>query len=302
MKNTDSSRHLDSLESESIYILRETAAEFERPVILFSGGKDSITLVHLAEKAFYPEKIPFRLLHIDTGHNFIETLEFRDQLVKNKNLDIIIGYVEDAIRSGKVVEEKGKVPSRNAFQSITLLDTIEQYQLDACIGGARRDEEKARAKERFFSVRNEFGEWDPKLQRPEIWNLYNTRIHTGENVRVFPLSNWTEENVWQYIVREQIALPNLYLTHRRECVFLDGIWLPNSPFLHLDEHDRVEEKNVRFRTIGDMSCTAALESTVDSLDGILDELRHIKTTERGTRMDDKRSETAMEDRKKQGYF
>ena len=218
MKSSNS-KHLDALESEAVYIMRETAAEFENPVILFSGGKDSITLVHLAEKAFYPEKIPFRLVHVDTGHNFPETLEFRDKLVAEKNLEIIIGYVEEAIQSGKAQEEKGKVPSRNSFQSITLLETIEKYKFDACIGGARRDEEKARAKERFFSVRNEFGEWDPKLQRPEIWNLYNTKIHLGENVRIFPLSNWTEVDVWQYIAKEKIELPNLYFAHQRECVF-----------------------------------------------------------------------------------
>ena len=302
MNPNHNSKHLDALESEAIYIMREAVAEFKNPAILFSGGKDSITLVHLAEKAFYPEKIPFKLVHIDTGHNFPETLEFRDKLVSEKKANLIIGYVEEAIQSGRAQEEKGKVPSRNSFQSITLLETIEKYKFDACIGGARRDEEKARAKERFFSIRNEFGEWDPKLQRPEIWNLYNTKIHLEENVRIFPLSNWTEIDVWQYIAREKIELPNLYFSHQRDCVFLDGIWLPISPFLNLEQDDRVEQKTIRFRTIGDMTCTAAIESSVNNVDDIVIEISNIKTTERGTRMDDKRSETAMEDRKKQGYF
>jgi sulfate adenylyltransferase subunit 2 len=294
--------HLDQLEAEGIYILREVAAQFDRPVLLFSGGKDSITILHLALKAFHPAKIPFKLVHIDTGHNFPEALEFRDNLVQKYNLDLKIGLVQDCIDRGKAVEEKGKFPSRNSIQTISLLETISHLKADACIGGARRDEEKARAKERIFSVRDVFGAWDPRLQRPELWDLYNGKIHNGENVRVFPISNWTELDVWNYIRRENIELPSLYFSHEREVIWRDGLLFPTSPFIQIEPSDIIEKKVVRFRTVGDMTCTAAVDSQANSLDTIIEEITISKTTERGSRLDDKRSETAMEDRKRGGYF
>lgn len=294
--------HLQQLEAESIYILREVAAQFERPALLFSGGKDSITLVHLALKAFRPGKFPFPLVHIDTGHNFPEALKFRDDLAERIGEKLIVRYVQDSIDQGKAVEEKGKFPSRNAIQTVTLLDTIAEFKFDACIGGARRDEEKARAKERVFSVRDEFGGWDPKLQRPELWNIYNGKIHVGENVRVFPISNWTELDVWEYVRSENIALPSLYFSHKRQIVWRENVVFPVSEFVTLDNTDKVEEKTVRFRTVGDMTCTAAVESEANSLDDIIREIQTSRTTERGSRLDDKRSEAAMEERKRGGYF
>ena len=294
--------YLDQLEAESIHILREVAGQFEKPALLFSGGKDSITLVRLAEKAFRPGKFPFPLLHIDTGHNFIETIDYRDAMVKRLNEKLIVRYVQDSIDQKKVVEQKGKNASRNTLQTVTLLDAIEEFKFDACIGGARRDEEKARAKERIFSVRDEFGQWDPKRQRPELWNIYKGKIHKGENVRVFPISNWTELDVWNYIKKENIALPELYFAHQRKCIMRNGQWMAASDFLNMDQDDVVYEKTVRFRTIGDITCTAAVESTATSIDTIIDEIRTSKTSERGARIDDKQSEAAMEDRKKGGYF
>ena len=294
--------YLDQLEAEAIYILREVAGQFEKPALLFSGGKDSITLVRLAEKAFRPGKFPFPLVHIDTGHNFIETIEYRDNMIKRLGEKLIIGYVQDDIDQGKVVEQKGKNASRNALQTVTLLNTIAKHQFDACIGGARRDEEKARAKERIFSVRDEFGQWDPKRQRPELWNIYNGKIHKGENVRVFPISNWTELDVWNYIRREKIDLPTIYFAHDREVITRNGQLMAASPFLNMDEDDVVENRNVRFRTVGDMTCTAAVESYAFQIDDIIDEIAASKISERGARMDDKVSEAAMEDRKKGGYF
>lgn len=294
--------YLDHLEAEAIYILREVAGQFENPALLFSGGKDSITLVHLAKKAFRPGKFPFPLVHIDTGHNFPETIAFRDWLVEHLGEKLIVGYVQDSIDQGKVIEPKGKNASRNALQTVTLLDTIEKYGFDACIGGARRDEEKARAKERIFSVRDEFGQWDPKRQRPELWNIFNGKINKGENVRVFPISNWTELDVWNYIKRENIAIPSIYFSHEREVVWRNGQWLAAAPCLHIDEEDVVERRYVRFRTIGDMTCTAAISSEASELDDIIAEIKASTMSERGARMDDKVSEAAMEERKKQGYF
>ncbi len=294
--------HLQQLEAESIYILREVASQFERPALLFSGGKDSITLVHLALKAFRPGKFPFPLVHIDTGHNFQEALDFRDALANKIGEKLIVRYVQDSIDQGKAVEEKGKFPSRNAIQTVTLLDTIAEFKFDACIGGARRDEEKARAKERVFSVRDEFGSWDPKLQRPELWNIYNGKIHVGENVRVFPISNWTELDVWEYIRTEKIDLPSLYFSHKRQIVWRENVVFPVSKFITLDNSDKVEEKTVRFRTVGDMTCTAAVESEANHIDDIIREIQISRTTERGSRLDDKRSEAAMEERKRGGYF
>ncbi|EQA35433.1 sulfate adenylyltransferase, small subunit [Leptospira inadai serovar Lyme str. 10] len=294
--------HLQQLEAESIYILREVAAQFERPALLFSGGKDSITLVHLALKAFRPGKFPFPLVHIDTGHNFQEALDFRDRLAEKTGEKLIVRYVQDSIDQGKAVEEKGKFPSRNGIQTVTLLDTITEFKFDACIGGARRDEEKARAKERVFSVRDEFGGWDPKLQRPELWNIYNGKIHVGENVRVFPISNWTELDVWEYIKTENIELPSLYFSHKREIVWRENLIFPVSKFINLDSNDKVEERTVRFRTVGDMTCTAAVESEANSLEDIIREIQTSRTTERGSRLDDRRSEAAMEERKRGGYF
>ena len=294
--------YLDHLEAEAIYILREVAGQFENPALLFSGGKDSITLVHLARKAFHPGKFPFPLVHIDTGHNFQETIDYRDWLVKELGEKLIVGYVQDSIDQGKAVEQKGKNASRNALQTITLLETIEKNGFDACIGGARRDEEKARAKERIFSVRDEFGQWDPKRQRPELWNIFNGKINKGENVRVFPISNWTELDVWNYIKRENITLPSIYFSHKREVVLRNGQWMASAPFLNIDEEDITEFKSVRFRTVGDMTCTAAVDSVAVELDDIIDEIKASTVSERGARMDDKVSEAAMEERKKQGYF
>lgn len=294
--------YLDDLEAEAIYILREVAGQFERPALLFSGGKDSITLVRLAEKAFRPGKFPFPLVHIDTGHNFPETISYRDDMIKRIGEKLIVGYVQDSIDQGKVVEQKGKNASRNALQTVTLLDTIAKYEFDACIGGARRDEEKARAKERIFSVRDEFGQWDPKRQRPELWNIYNGKIHKGENVRIFPISNWTELDVWNYIRRENIPLPSIYFAHQRDVITRNGQLMAAAEALNMDEDDIIMRKNVRFRTVGDMTCTAAVESDAFEMDDIINEISASKISERGARMDDKVSEAAMEDRKKGGYF
>ncbi|BDD05953.1 sulfate adenylyltransferase subunit CysD [Aureibacter tunicatorum] len=294
--------HLKELEAEAIYVLREVAAQFENPALLFSGGKDSIVVSHLARKAFFPARIPFPLVHIDTGHNFPETIEFRDRYVEKIGAKLIVGSVQQSIDEGKVVEEKGFNASRNALQTVTLLDTIETHKFDACIGGARRDEEKARAKERFFSHRDEFGQWDPKNQRPELWNLYNGRHQMGENFRVFPISNWTEMDIWQYILAEGIELPSLYFAHEREIFMRDGVPLAAVDVIPRRDTEVVEKKVVRFRTIGDMTCTGAVFSPADSLEGIIEEVASSRVTERGTRADDKRSEAAMEDRKKQGYF
>ena len=295
--------YLEQLEAESIYIMREVTAQFERPALLFSGGKDSITLVHLAIKAFAPHKIPFPLVHIDTGHNFPEALAFRDQYAKNNGAELIIRKVEDTINLKKLTEPKGKFASRNWLQTHTLLDCIEEFQFDACIGGARRDEEKARAKERFFSVRDEFGQWEPKLQRPELWNIYNGRIHKGENVRVFPISNWTELDVWNYIKKENIPLPSIYFAHNREVIEFENQLIAVSDFIRIDEDDVIVNKKVRYRTVGDMTCTAAVESSADTLDEVVNEIVATRISERGeTRIDDKVTEAAMEDRKKGGYF
>ncbi|MDR2284583.1 MAG: sulfate adenylyltransferase subunit CysD [Sphingobacterium sp.] len=294
--------YLDHLEAEAIYILREVAGQFENPALLFSGGKDSITLVHLAKKAFKPGKFPFPLVHIDTGHNFPETIVFRDWLVGQIGERLIVGSVQDSIDQGRVVEQTGKNASRNALQTVTLLDTIATHGFDACIGGARRDEEKARAKERVFSVRDEFGQWDPKRQRPELWNIFNGKINKGENVRVFPISNWTELDVWNYIKREGIALPSIYFSHSRDVVWRNGQWMASADCLQVDIDDRVEHRSVRFRTVGDMTCTAAVDSLAVELDDIINEIKASTVSERGARMDDKVSEAAMEERKKQGYF
>lgn len=290
------------LEDEAIYIIREVAAQFEKPVLLFSGGKDSITLVRLAQKAFYPGKIPFPLLHVDTGHNFEETIRFRDELVEELGLELIVRYVQDSIDQKKVVEETGKYASRNVLQTVTLLDAIEEFGFDACIGGARRDEEKARAKERIFSVRNDFGEWDAKKQRPELFDMLNGRINLGENVRVFPISNWTELDVWNYIKEEELAIPSIYYSHERETFERDGQILPYSAFMTVSEDETISTRKVRFRTVGDMTCTAAVESTAIAIEDIIDEILSATVSERGARIDDKRSEAAMEKRKQSGYF
>lgn len=295
--------HLKELETESIYIMRETAAQFERPALLFSGGKDSITLVYLAMKAFSPAPIPFPLVHIDTGHNFQEALDYRDALAASTKSTLIVRRVEDTIKSKNLTEQKGKFASRNWLQTHTLLDTIEEFKFDACIGGARRDEEKARAKERIFSVRDEFGQWNPKLQRPELWNIFNGRIHKGENVRVFPISNWTEIDVWNYIRQENIALPSIYFSHQREVISHEGQLIAVSPFITLEDTDIRLIKKVRYRTVGDMTCTAAVESQASTLNEVIDEILASKISERGeTRIDDKQTEAAMEDRKINGYF
>ena len=295
--------YLEELEAESIYIFREIAAQFEKPALLFSGGKDSITLVHLARKAFAPAKIPFPLVHIDTGHNFPEALKFRDELASEVQAQLIVRQVADTIKQKNLTEPKGKFPSRNWLQTYTLLDTIEEFGFDACIGGARRDEEKARAKERIFSVRDEFGQWNPKLQRPELWSIFNGRIHKGENVRVFPISNWTELDIWNYIRAEKIPLPSIYFAHDRDLVDHDGQWVAVSEFVNLDPNDQVIRKKVRYRTVGDMTCTAAVESTADNIDDVIAEIQATRISERGeTRIDDKVTEAAMEDRKKNGYF
>ena len=294
--------HLDELESESIFIFREVVSQFENPVLLFSGGKDSIVLTHLAKKAFYPAKIPFSLVHIDTGHNFDETIDFRDSLVKKMNLNLIVGCVQKAIDSGLVKEEVGINASRNSLQIETLLDCIEKNKIDAAIGGARRDEEKARAKERFFSHRNIFGEWDPKNQRPELWNLFNGKKQNGEHFRIFPISNWTEMDVWEYIKREKIELPSIYFAHNRDCVIRDGVILAKTKFIKQKQNEKVVRMSVRFRTCGDAPITGAIESNANSVQDVINEISQTRTTERGSRADDKRSETAMEQRKKQGYF
>lgn len=294
--------HLKELESEAIYVVREVASQFENPVLLFSGGKDSIVCAHIARKAFYPAKIPFPLMHVDTGHNFPETIEFRDQFIEKIGANLIIASVQDAIDQGKVVEEKGYNASRNGLQTVPLLDAIESNKFDAAMGGARRDEEKARAKERFFSHRDEFGQWDPKNQRPELWNIFNGMKNFGENFRVFPISNWTEMDVWQYVLAEGIELPSLYFSHQRDCFIRDGVVMSQSDFIEQKDDEITKEMTVRFRTIGDMTCTGAVESEADSLEKIIEEVAATRTTERGTRSDDKRSEAAMEDRKKQGYF
>lgn len=294
--------HLKELEAEAIYIIREVAAQFENPAILFSGGKDSITVAHLARKAFYPAKVPFPLVHIDTGHNFPETIEFRDKFINEMGAKLLVGSVQESIDEGKVAEEKGYNASRNGLQTVTLLDTIEKYKFDACLGGARRDEEKARAKERFFSHRDEFGQWDPKNQRPELWNLFNGKKNFGENFRVFPISNWTEMDVWQYILMEGIELPSLYFAHEREVFERDGAIMAKCDFIQQKESENTINKVVRFRTIGDMTCTGAVASEASTLEEIIEEVAASRLTERGTRADDKRSEAAMEDRKKQGYF
>ncbi len=295
--------YLEQLEAESIYIFREVVAQFERPALLFSGGKDSITLVHLAKKAFAPGKIPFPLVHIDTGHNFPEALSFRDELAKEVNANLVVRKVEDTIKQKNLTEPKGKFASRNWLQTHTLLDTIEEFKFDACIGGARRDEEKARAKERIFSVRDEFGQWNPKLQRPELWDTYNGRIHKGENVRVFPISNWTELDIWNYIRKENIPLPSIYFTHEREVIEHEGQLVAVSDFIQIEESDVILKKQVRYRTVGDMTCTAAVESKASTLDEVINEIISTRISERGeTRIDDKVTEAAMEDRKKNGYF
>ncbi len=295
--------YLEQLEAESIDILREVAAQFERPALLFSGGKDSITMVHLAKKAFAPGKIPFPLMHIDTGHNFPEALSFRDQLVAEVDAKLIVRKVEDTIKQKNLTEPTGKFASRNWLQTYTLLDAIEEFKFDACIGGARRDEEKARAKERIFSVRDEFGQWNPKLQRPELWNIYNGRIHKGENVRVFPISNWTELDIWNYIRHREIALPSIYFSHPRQVLLHEGQLVAVSEYVQIDETDELFTKNVRYRTVGDMTCTAAVESNASTLDEVISEIISTRISERGeTRIDDKVTEAAMEDRKKDGYF
>lgn len=295
--------YLDQLEAESIYILREVAGQFERPALLFSGGKDSIVLAHLARKAFFHGKIPFTFVHVDTGHNFQEVLDFRDQLVEQLDVNLVVRKVEDTIKSKKLTEAKGKFPSRNWLQTYTLLDTIEEFEFDACIGGARRDEEKARAKERIFSVRDEFGQWDPKLQRPELWNIFNGKIHKGENVRVFPISNWTELDIWNYIRREKISLPSIYFSHEREVIDFNGQWLANSSHVVLEPEDVITTKKIRYRTVGDMTCTAAVESNAVTIDAVIEEIVATRISERGeTRIDDRVTEAAMEDRKKGGYF
>lgn len=294
--------YLDELESEAVFVLREVAANFETPVILFSGGKDSILLTHLAHKAFYPSKIPFPLLHIDTGHNFPETMKFRDSLVKKLGLQLFVGEVQNSIDKGRVAEESGKNASRNVLQITTLLDTIEENQIDCAIGGGRRDEEKSRAKERFFSHRDEFGQWDPKNQRPELWNLFNAKHNQGEHFRVFPISNWTEMDVWNYIKREKIEIPSLYFAHDRQVVWRNNSWIPVSEFLQIGENEKIEVKKIRFRTLGDITITGGIESDADSLEKIVEEVAVMKQTERGNRADDKRSDNAMENRKREGYF
>lgn len=295
--------NINALENEAIYIIREVAAQFEKPVLLFSGGKDSITLVRLAQKAFWPSKIPFPLMHIDTGHNFPETIEFRDKLVEELGLELIVRNVQDSIDQGKVKEESGRYSSRNSLQTTTLLDAIEEFKFDACIGGARRDEEKARAKERIFSVRDDFGQWDERNQRPELFDMLNGQIELGQNVRVFPISNWTELDVWSYIKEEQIEIPSIYFAHKRKTFLRDGmIWSAEDGIVFREKDEVVEERLIRFRTVGDMSCTAAVLSDAETIDKVVEEIRDSSISERGARIDDKRSEAAMEKRKQQGYF
>lgn len=294
--------YLDELESEAIFVLREVASQFRNPVILFSGGKDSIVVTHLARKAFFPAKMPFALLHVDTGHNFPETMVFRDQLIESLGVRLLVGSVQESIDQGRVAEERGKFASRNVLQITTLLDTIESHQIDCAIGGGRRDEEKARAKERFFSHRDEFGQWDPKNQRPELWNLFNGKHFQGEHFRAFPISNWTEMDVWNYIKRENIAIPSLYFAHERDVIWRNNSWIPVSEYLTLDPRETVIRKKIRFRTLGDITITGGIESDADTLDKIVEEVAAMRQTERGNRADDKRSESAMEDRKRDGYF
>lgn len=294
--------HLRELEAESIFVIREVVAQFERPVMLFSGGKDSIVMFHLAWKAFHPLKVPFPLMHIDTGHNFEETITYRDNLAEKFGIRLIVKYVQDSIDNGRAVEEKGVNASRNVLQTVTLLDAIEEMKFDCAMGGGRRDEEKARAKERFFSHRDEFGQWDPKNQRPELWNLFCGAKHMGEHFRVFPISNWTEMDVWQYILMENIEMPSLYFTHEREVFCRDGAWMATAPFMQLKANEIVETRKVRCRTIGDITCTGVTLSEANSLEDIIQEVAASRVTERGSRADDKRSEAAMEDRKREGYF
>ncbi len=294
--------HIKELEAESIYVLREVFSQFQNPAILFSGGKDSIVVAHLARKAFHPGKIPFPFVHIDTGHNFPETMAFRDKLVQKLGVRLIVGSVQKSIDEGAAAEEKGKNANRNAIQTVTLLDTIEEHGFDACMGGARRDEEKARAKERFFSHRDEFGQWDPKNQRPELWNLFNAKHHHGEHFRVFPISNWTEMDVWQYIMAENIDIPSLYFAHERQVIRRSNTWLPVSDHIQIQDNEEIVTKQIRFRTLGDITITGGEESDADTLAKIIDEVASARKTERGNREDDKRSETSMEDRKKAGYF
>ncbi|MBW6460100.1 MAG: sulfate adenylyltransferase subunit CysD [Bacteroidales bacterium] len=294
--------HLRELESESMFIMREVAAQFERPALLFSGGKDSIVMVHLAKKAFWPAKIPFPLMHIDTGHNFIETMIFRDELVEKLGVQLIVGSVQEAIDTGRVVEETGFEASRNLLQTVTLLDAIARHKIDCALGGGRRDEEKARAKERFFSHRDEFGQWDPKNQRPELWNIFNGKKRVGEHFRVFPLSNWTEMDIWQYIYLENIDIPSLYFTHERQVFVRDGVILADAPFMKKRDAEKVTTMRIRCRTIGDISCTGLSRSEASTLEDIIREIAALRVTERGSRADDLRSESAMEDRKKEGYF
>ena len=294
--------YLDELESEAIYILREVWAQFQNPVIMFSGGKDSILVTHLEKKAFYPAKVRFPLMHVDTGHNFPEAIQFRDDLVEKLGVQLIVGSVQKSIDEGRVTEEKGKNATRNALQITTLLDTIEEHKIDCAIGGGRRDEEKARAKERFFSHRDDFGQWDPKNQRPELWNLLNGKHFEGEHFRAFPISNWTEMDVWNYLLRKEIEIPSLYIAHEREVVWRNGSWIPNSEYLQLGENEEIVTKKIRFRTLGDITITGGIESDADNMEKIVEEVSTMRQTERGNRSDDKRSETAMEDRKKEGYF
>ncbi len=294
--------HLLELESESIFVIREVASQFERPTMLFSGGKDSIVMYHLARKAFWPAKVPFPLMHIDTGHNFQETLEFRDNLMEKTGGKCLVRFVQDTIDQGKVVEETGVNASRNVLQTVTLLDAIEELKFDAALGGGRRDEEKARAKERFFSHRDEFGQWDPKNQRPELWNIFNGKKKMGEHFRVFPLSNWTEMDIWQYIYMDDVEIPCLYYTHKREVFYRDGVWLAAAPFMQLKDNEKAEVRDVRCRTIGDITCTGLTLSKANTLEDIIKEVAVTRITERGGRYDDKRSDAAMEDRKKEGYF
>jgi len=300
--DTATINHLRELENESIYVMREVGAQFENPALLFSGGKDSIVMVHLARKAFWPQKFPFTLAHIDTGHNFEETIVFRDKLVKELDARLVVGSVQSSIDEGKAIEETGFSASRNVLQTITLLDTIEKNKFDVALGGGRRDEEKARAKERFFSHRDEFGQWDPKNQRPELWNIFNGRMNMGEHFRVFPLSNWTEMDIWQYIYLENIPIPSLYFTHKRKAFKRDGVWLAWADFMKLKPEEEIVEIVTRCRTIGDITCTGLTLSKADNLVDIIKEIAATRVTERGSRADDKRSEAAMEDRKREGYF
>jgi sulfate adenylyltransferase subunit 2 len=303
VRNDYSLSQLDVLEAESIHIIREVAAEFERPVLLFSGGKDSVVMLALAERAFWPARVPFPVMHVDTGHNFPEVIDFRDRRVAEAEVKLIVSSVQASIDAGRVVEETGRWASRNRLQTTTLLDAIEEHQFDAVFGGARRDEEKARAKERVFSFRDEFGQWDPKNQRPELWDVYNTRIHRGEHIRVFPLSNWTELDIWEYIQRENLEIPSIYYAHTRNVFERDGILLADSEFITKGDDEPVFETKVRYRTVGDMSCTGAVESSAVSITEVINEIAATRITERGqTRADDRTSEAAMEDRKREGYF